>query len=69
MMRNRRDMAIQHLKNCAALPDFRPEARECMNADLTANQVILLPNYPSYGEDEVRKNVAVIRDFFEHDGK
>jgi dTDP-4-amino-4,6-dideoxygalactose transaminase len=67
LMRNRRDMAIQHLKNCAGLPDFSQEFRECRNAELTADQVILLPNYPSYGEGEVRKNVAVIREFFHYE--
>jgi|GEM_PF-582874 len=66
-MQHRRDMAVQHLKNCAALPSFAPEFRECPNADLTANQVILLPNYPSYGEESVKQNIAVIRDFFAAD--
>ena len=60
-----RDMAVQHLKNCAALPGFAPEFRECPNAALTAAQVILLPNYPAYGEPNVRRNIAVIRRFFE----
>jgi perosamine synthetase len=65
VMEHRRDMAVQHLKNCASLAGFAPEFRDCPNAELTANQVILLPNYPAYGEDEVRKNVAVIRRFFD----
>ena len=65
MMSHCRDLAVQHLKNCAALPSFAPESRPCPNADLTANQVVLLPNYPSYGETEVRKNVAALRAFFE----
>lgn len=64
MMLHRRDLAVQHLNNCAALPSFAPEFRDCPNADLTANQTILLPNYPSYGESEVLKNVAAIRAFF-----
>jgi perosamine synthetase len=65
MMQHRRDLAVQHLKNCAALESFAPEARPCPDADLTANQVILLPNYPSYGEDSVRANIAAIQQFFE----
>lgn len=64
-MRHYRDMAVQHLKNCAGLPGFARESRSCPNAALTAAQTILLPNYPSYGEDEVRRNVVVIRQFFE----
>jgi hypothetical protein len=65
MMAHCRDLAVQHLKNCSALPSFAAESRPCPNADLTAHQVVLLPNYPSYGEAEVRKNVETIRAFFE----
>jgi dTDP-4-amino-4,6-dideoxygalactose transaminase len=64
MMKHGRDLAVQHLKNCASLPSFAPEFQECENAELTANQVILLPNYPSYGEAEVKKNNVGIRNFF-----
>ncbi|MBM3779089.1 MAG: hypothetical protein FJW23_12800 [Acidimicrobiia bacterium] len=62
-MRRYRDMAVQHLKNCAALPAFAPEQRECPNADRTAAGTVLLPNYPGYGEAAVRRNVAVIREY------
>jgi dTDP-4-amino-4,6-dideoxygalactose transaminase len=64
MMLHRRDVAVQHLKNCAALPSFAPEHRDCPNADSAANETILLPNYPSYGENEVHRNVEIIRAFF-----
>ena len=64
MMERRRDLAVQHLKNCSALDSFTPEYRPCPNAELTANQVILLPNYPAYGEASVHANVAAIRAFF-----
>ena len=64
MMERRRDLAVQHLKNCSALDSFKPEYRPCPNAELTANQVILLPNYPAYGEESVRANIAAIREFF-----
>jgi len=59
------DMAVQHLKNCASLPAFAPEYRDCPDAEATAAQTILLPNYPAYGEEQVRRNIAVIRQFFE----
>jgi dTDP-4-amino-4,6-dideoxygalactose transaminase len=65
LMRQGRDVAVQHLKNCAALPGFATYAGDCPNADETANQTILLPNYPRYGEDEVRRNVDAIRSFFQ----
>jgi dTDP-4-amino-4,6-dideoxygalactose transaminase len=64
MMRHRRDVAVQHLKNCAGLDSFAPEHRACPNAELTADEVILLPNYPAYGEHSVRANIAAIRTFF-----
>ncbi len=65
LMQHRRDVAVQHLKNCASLPSFASEYRPCPNAELTAAAVVLLPNYPEYGEESVRRNVAVIRRFFE----
>ena len=65
VMQRRCDIAVQHLKNCATLPGFSPEYRDCPNAELTASQVILLPNYPGYREASVRHNIAVIRRFFE----
>ena len=64
LMHHRRDVAVQHLKNCAALESFAPEAHDCPNADQTANEVILLPNYPRYGEEEVRTTIDVMRAFF-----
>lgn len=63
-MEHRRDLAVQHLKNCADLPGFAAEYRDCPNARLTAADTILLPNYPAYGEDSVRQTIAVIRRFF-----
>jgi dTDP-4-amino-4,6-dideoxygalactose transaminase len=59
-----RDMAVQHLKNCAGLESFAAESCACPEAAATASQTILLPNYPAYGDEEVRRNVDVIRRFF-----
>jgi dTDP-4-amino-4,6-dideoxygalactose transaminase len=64
LMLHGRDLAAQHLKNCAELDSFQPEARPCPQAHATSQQVILLPNYPAYGEAQVRRNVEVIRAFF-----
>jgi dTDP-4-amino-4,6-dideoxygalactose transaminase len=64
MMERHRDLAVQHLKNCASLESFAPESRPCPNAEATAAQVILLPNYPGYGDESVRANIAAIRAFF-----
>ncbi len=64
-IRHGRDIAVQHLKNCAGLESFAAEYRACPDAAATASETILLPNYPSYGADEVLRNVEVIRRFFE----
>jgi len=65
MMRHGCDVAVQHLKNCASLPDFLPERRDCPEAEQTAAATILLPNYPEYGAAAVRRNIAVIRRYFD----
>ncbi len=65
MMQHQCDVAVQHLKNCASLPSFASEYRDCPNAERTAAETILLPNYPTYGEASVRRNIAVIRQFLE----
>ena len=64
MMKNKRDVTAQHLKNCADLPAFSAFRRDCPVARKTANEVILLPTYTRYPDSEVRKNIAVIRAFF-----
>jgi perosamine synthetase len=63
-MENHRDIGIQHLKNCAELPAFKPYYRDCPNARKTAEQLILLPTYPRYSEKEVKNNIRVIKSFF-----
>lgn len=64
MMKHYRDVGKQHLKNCADLPAFKKYYRECPNARKTADEVILLPTYPSYTEKEVKRNIKTIRAFF-----
>lgn len=64
MMRGRRDVAAQHLKNCADLPCFSEYRRDCPNARITAQSVVLLPTYPRYASGEVEQNIRLIRSFF-----
>ena len=40
-------------------------AQDCPVAHEVANSVVYLPTYPKYTESEVRKNIAVIREFVE----
>lgn len=64
LMRHHRDVAAQHLKNCADLPCFEEFQRDCPNACVTANATVLLPTYPRYPLREVERNIKVIRDYF-----
>ena len=64
LFQNRRDIAIQHLRNCAELPCFEPWARDCPNAAATAREMVLMPTYVGYPIEEVRNNVAAIRSYF-----
>jgi dTDP-4-amino-4,6-dideoxygalactose transaminase len=59
-----RDIGAQHLKNCADLPAFEDFYRDCPNTRATAEDVILLPTYPEYLESNVKRNIKVIREFF-----
>ena len=64
MMRAGRDMAAQHLKNCADLPCFEEYARDCPNARRTAASVVLLPTYPGYGAREIDLTIGAVRRYF-----
>lgn len=61
MMRLGRDVAVQHLKNCADLPAFRDFYRDCPIARQTSSSVVLLPNYPRYGRQQVRETANALR--------
>jgi dTDP-4-amino-4,6-dideoxygalactose transaminase len=58
-----RDLAAQHLRNCADLPEFKEFRRECPNARAASRELILLPTYPRYPEAEIERNIDAIRDF------
>jgi perosamine synthetase len=60
-----RDLAAQHLKNCAHLESFKEFRAECPNAERVAKSVLLLPTYPSYGIDQVDRNVEVVNWYIE----
>jgi perosamine synthetase len=64
LMRRGRDVAGQHIKNCADFPAFEAWHRDCPNARKTANAVVLLPTYPRYSLREAEANVRVIREYF-----
>jgi len=64
LMRHGRDVAGQHIKNCADFPAFAEWHRDCPNARKTAASVVLLPTYPRYALGEVEANLRVIREYF-----
>lgn len=64
MMTEHRDVAGQHLHNCADLPCFEEFHRDCPNARRTSGSVVLLPTYPRYSMQDVERNVASIRRHF-----
>ncbi len=64
-MRSGCDIAAQHYKNNADLPEFAEFYRDCPNAAAVADQLIFLPSYPRYPMRDVERNIRVIRRFFE----
>jgi len=64
LMRQNRDCAVQHLKNCADLPCFTEFRRDCPIARRTAQETVLLPTYPAYGMTEVERTARAVREFF-----
>jgi dTDP-4-amino-4,6-dideoxygalactose transaminase len=64
VMRQGRDITMSHHRNCATMECFREFARDCPNAQATAESLIYLPTYPRYGEDEVRDTIKAIRSYF-----
>ncbi|HZQ01779.1 MAG TPA: DegT/DnrJ/EryC1/StrS family aminotransferase [Reyranella sp.] len=65
MTRQLRDVQISHHRNCANLPCFSEFRRDCPNAERAANEVIYLPTYPTYTDDQVQANVRAIRRFLQ----
>ncbi len=61
-----RDVAAQHLRNCASLEVFKDYARECPNAEKTAVSTVLLPTYPRYGLKEAKKTANAIKKYLQN---
>ena len=63
MISHRRDLAIQHIKNSADLPALKDFHRDCPKTKATENEVIMLPIYPRYTQEQVEENLRQIRAF------
>jgi len=59
LMFHGRDIAPQHLKNCAELPDFAHFGDPCPVASEVARSVVLFPTYPSYNNLQIANNTFV----------
>ena len=64
MMKNGRDVAIQHMTTASELSIFSDHRRDCPRARAVADSCVLLPTYPGYGMDQVEANIAVMRRYF-----
>jgi perosamine synthetase len=64
VMRQGQDITMSYHRNCASMPCFAQFARDCPNAQATADSLIYLPTYPRYGEDEIQATVKAIRSYF-----
>jgi dTDP-4-amino-4,6-dideoxygalactose transaminase len=64
IMRNGRDVAIQHYHNTADLECFADFFVDCPVARRVSRSVVLLPTYPGYSEREARLLVSLICDYF-----
>jgi dTDP-4-amino-4,6-dideoxygalactose transaminase len=62
--RDLRDLQISHHRNCAGLECFSEYFRDCPNAERASRNVIYLPTYPGYRDDQVRANIEAIRAYF-----
>jgi perosamine synthetase len=60
-----RDIAAGHFTNVADSPQFEEFFRDCPNSKKVEKELIYLPTYPSYSYSEVKKNIEVIRKYFE----
>ena len=64
MVREGRDVAVQHLRNCNEVEAFADIEGDTPSAAAAASQVILLSTYPRFPLSEVEANVAAIRQFY-----
>ena len=64
VLRQGQDITMSYHRNCASMRCFQEYARDCPNAQVTADSLIYLPTYPRYGENEIKKTIKAIRGFF-----
>ena len=59
------DVVAQHFANCAELSCFSEFASPCPVASKVADSLILLPTYPGFVANDIRKNVRILQRYFQ----
>lgn len=63
LIKNGRDVAMQHAANCAGLEAYREFYADCPLARAAYQGTLMLPTYPSYGSGEAHKTAAAIQKY------
>lgn len=58
------DFVLSHYHNTASLDIFKEFHRELPIASETAAGLLYLPTYPSYPEENIKRNIEIIRSFY-----
>ena len=68
LFENDRDIAVYFYRNCNELEIFQKYRDENLNIIReVVNDIILLPTYPSYGKQQILKNIKLIKRFFDYE--
>jgi len=67
LISNNCDVSKYFYRDCSSLEIFKHFYSKCENSKKACNQVILLPVYPGYKKESMKKNVKVIKSFFNID--
>jgi len=62
LLRRGRDISTMYIPDCSSLEAFCEYARPCPAAARTAANTLMLPTYPSYRHDQIRKNIDALRE-------
>ena len=67
MMKNGRDISIQHMNSASDMPIFSDitGVGDCPVSSYISDRVVLLPCYPRYGNEEVMKNIKIIKQYYQ----
>jgi dTDP-4-amino-4,6-dideoxygalactose transaminase len=60
-----RDVRYYYYRNCANLEIFNLYKKDCPNANNLMLNTLMLPLYPRYGDQEIERNIASIKRFFD----